>query len=115
MNVKKIAAAAASAAVLAAGAVVVTPTAAQAAGCEWYIYKTTRDTTYWQYSSGNTVNFGDWRHPDKNTLLKTNVPFNGRNRTVIKYEHAWGEWKWLSLTGDYPYINRGAVEFMYCY
>lgn len=88
---------------------------AEAAGCTWYVYETTKNTTYWEYAWGNQVNGGFWKHPMKGTRLRTNDPFNGHNRTQIKYQEWHGQWQRLSLTKRYPYINRGAVDFKYCY
>ncbi|WP_018156946.1 hypothetical protein [Demetria terragena] len=88
---------------------------AEAGGCTWYVYETTKNTTYWEYSSGNIVNGGFWKRPAKGFRLKTNEPFNGKARTAIKY-HVWdGKWQKLSATHRFPYINRGAVKFDYCY
>ncbi len=86
----------------------------EARGCTWYIYKTNRNTTYYEYATGNEVNHGFWKHPDKGSLIKTNVPFNGKNRTLIKFEHFTGSWRNLS-DGRYPYINRAAVDYLRCY
>ena len=79
------------------------------------MYKTTKATKYYEYSWGSTMNRGFWGRLNKGTKLKTNEPFNGKRRTEIKYQEWYGKWQRLSTTKRYPYINKGAVRFQYCY
>lgn len=96
-------------------AVATTAAPASSKGCTWYVYKAVKNTTYWEYRTGNTVNGGFWKRPSKGTKFKTNEPFNGKRRTAIKYQIWDGKWQKLSLTKRFPYLNRGAVKYVSCY
>lgn len=86
-----------------------------ARSCTWYVYKARKDTTYWENRWGSAVNRGFWQHPSKGTRMLTNQPFRGKSRTPIKYQIWNKKWQKLSVTNKFPYINRGAVRYQYCY